>query len=410
MVIISVACVILSAYFSATETAFTTLNRVRIKTKADDGNKRAKQVLNLVEKYDKLLTTILIGNNIVNVLLTALATLLFVEWVGGSWGPTVSTVATTVIVLIFGEITPKTLAKEYPETFATFSAPFINFLMIVFTPFTLLFGLWKMLLCKIFRHKEDTTITDDELLTMVDEAEQEGGINAQEKELIKSAIEFDGLEAKDILVPRIDLIAVEDTVPTGEIASIFTESGYSRLPVYHETIDNIVGILHEKDFIRHMNDKNLSIDKLLKPAVFVVSTTKISKVLQYMQKTKSHMAIVSGEFGDTLGIVTMEDILEELVGEIWDEHDEVITDITPISETEFKVAGSTTIIDLEDCFDIEIDTESSTAGGWVIELLGKVPQEGDKTTFGNLEITVTKTDTRRITELLFVVHHETEEE
>jgi len=403
MIIIMLICLVLSGFFSAIETAFSTLNKLRVKTKADDGNKRAKLVLRLEEDYDKLLSTILIGNNIVNILLSSLGTLVFIELLNGdqNLGSTLSTIVLTVVVLIFGEITPKTLAKEFPEKFAFFSAPIINAVMVVFTPFTWLFSQWKKLMSKIFKNKEDTTI-NEELITMIDEAEQEGGINAQESELIKSAIEFNDLEVQDILIPRIDMVAIEDDSSIELIASIFTETGYSRLPVYNATIDNIVGILHEKDFVKHKDEEDFDFTKHTKPAVFVVETSKISAVLQLLQKNKSHMAIVSGEFGETVGIVTMEDILEELVGEIWDEHDEVSSDVTQISENEFKVNGSTSINYLSDFLDMEIESESSTVGGWVIDLLGKVPDEGDEVSVENLHFTVTKTDFRRIIELKLV--------
>jgi CBS domain containing-hemolysin-like protein len=403
----------LSGYFSATETAFTTLNKVRVKTKADDGNKRAKLVLKLADNYDRLLTTILIGNNIVNILASSMATLLFINWCNGneSLASVLSTVATTVIVLIFGEITPKSLAKEFPETFAGFSAPIINALAVLLTPLNYLFSLWKKLLNHVFKNKEDTTITDDELISMVEEAEHEGGINAQESDLIKSAIEFNDLEVKDILVPRVDVVAIPDTATAEEVDALFMETRYSRLPVYKDTIDNIVGILHEKDFIKQKDEEPFTLEKLVKPAVFVVSTTKISAVLQQLQKTKQHMAVVSGEFGDTVGIITMEDILEELVGEIWDEHDEVLSDITEIGENEYKVLGSVTVNDLCDYFDLdEIESDSTTVGGWVIEMLGKVPSEGDELTYENLQITVTQTDSRRITELKIVVLPREEED
>jgi CBS domain containing-hemolysin-like protein len=413
LIIVVLLCFIFSGYFSATETAFTTLNKIRIKTKADDGNKRAKLILKLSDNYDKLLTTILIGNNIVNILASSIATLLFLNWVSGneSLASILSTVVTTVIVLIFGEVTPKSLAKEFPETFASFSAPIINVLMYILTPLNFIFSLWKKLLGHIFKNKEDTTITDDELITMVEEAEHEGGINAQESDLIKSAIEFNDLEVKDILIPRVDVVAVEETASAEEVDALFSETRYSRLPVYKDTIDNIVGILHEKDFINQKDDESFNLANIVKPAVFVVATTKISVVLQTLQKTKSHMAVVSGEFGDTVGIITMEDILEELVGEIWDEHDEVLTDITEIGENVYKVLGSVTVNDLCDYFDLdEIESDSTTVGGWVIEMLGKVPSEGDELTYENLQITVTQTDSRRITELKIVVLPRDEEE
>lgn len=413
-IIIILVCFVLSAYFSATETAFTTVNKIRIKSKADDGDKRAKLILKLADNYDRLLSTILIGNNIVNILASSLATVVFIQWCNNdtNLGSTLSTIATTVLVLIFGEITPKSLAKEFPEGFCRFSAPIINAIGIVFTPVNFLFSLWKKLINKLFHTKEDNTITDDELITMVEEAEHEGGINAQESDLIKSAITFNDLEAKDILVPRVDMVAVDSSTPLDEIESIFLDTRYSRLPVYKETVDNIIGILHEKDFIKQRTDEGFSIEKAVKPAVFVVSSTKIGAVLQLLQKNKSHMAIVSGEFGDVLGLITMEDILEELVGEIWDEHDEVLSDISQTAENEYKVLGSTSVTDFRDYFATDdIDSESSTVGGWVMDMLGKVPNMGDEITYENLKITVEKTEFRRITELKVVVlpREETEE-
>ena len=411
--IVVVICILLSGYFSATETAFTAINKIRLRAKADDGDKGAKRVLKLAEDYDRLLSTILIGNNIVNILASSLATLLFVQWVQNneSLATTLSTLVLTITVLIFGEVTPKTLAKEHPEGFARFSAPVIGALAYVLTPINAFFWLWKKMLTKIFKHKEDTTITDDELIIMVDEAEQEGGINEQESNLIKSAIEFNDLEAKDILIPRVDVVAVDCNAPFDEIDKIFFDTRYSRLPVYKDSIDNIIGILHEKDFIKQRMDPGFSLEKAAKPAIFVVSTTKISAVLQQLQKKKSHMAVVSGEFGETVGIITMEDILEELVGEIWDEHDEIESEITEVSETEFKVLGSTSLNDVCEYFDLkDIDCESATVGGWVIEMLGKVPSMGDELTYENLKITVSQTEFRRITELKVVKLSEEEME
>ncbi len=410
--VVVLVCILLSGYFSATETAFTAINKIRLRAKAEDGDKGAKRVLKLADNYDRLLTTILIGNNIVNILASSLFTLLMIALIPKNEGlaTTLSTVILTVVILIFGEITPKVLAKEFPEGFARFSAPFINVLAWLLIPFTFLFGLWKKLLLKIFKHKEDNAITDDELKILVEEAEHEGGINAQESDLIRSAIEFNDLEAKDILVPRVDVIAIDCQTPLTEVDKIFMETRYSRLPVYKDTVDNIIGILHEKDFIKQRLDENFSLEKASKPAIFVVSTTKISAVLQQLQKSKSHMAVVSGEFGDTVGIITMEDILEELVGEIWDEHDDVLSDITQESETEYKVLGSTSVNDLCAYFDLgNVESDSATVGGWVIDMLGKVPDEGDELVYQNLQLTVAKTEFRRITELKVVILSETEE-
>ena len=412
MIIVIVVCIILSGYFSATETAFTSLNRIRLKTKAEAGNKRAKLVLKLSDKYDWVLTTILIGNNIVNILASSLATLVFIEWCNGNQdlASILSTVAITVIVLIFGEITPKSLAKEYPDTFASFSAPIINALSYILAPFNFIFSGWRKLMHLIFRHKEDNSITDEELISMVDEAEQEGGINSEESELIKSAIEFNDLEAKDVLIPRVDIAAIDCTASNEEISALFAETDYSRLPVYSESVDNIIGVLHEKDFIKNFNDKDFSLEKAMKPAVFVVPTTKIMAVLQQLQKNKTHMAIVSGEYGETVGLITMEDILEELVGEIWDEHDEVTKEFTQVAENEYIVLGSVAVNDVMEKFGLpDIETDSVTVGGWVIDLLGKIPDDGDEVTFKNLQITVVKTESRRITELKVIVLPEEEE-
>lgn len=410
--VIVLVCILLSGYFSATETAFTAINKIRLRAKADDGDKGAKRVLKLADNYDRLLTTILIGNNVVNILASSLFTLLLIALIPRNEGlaTTLSTVILTVVILIFGEITPKVLAKEFPEGFARFSAPIINVLMWILFPFTFIFGLWKKLLLKIFKHKEDNAITDDELKIMVEEAEQEGGINAQESDLIRSAIEFNDLEAKDILVPRVDVVSVDCNTSIEEVDKIFMETRYSRLPVYKDSIDNIIGILHEKDFIKQRSEKGFKLEKVAKPAIFVVSTTKISAVLQQLQKSKSHMAVVSGEFGDTVGIITMEDILEELVGEIWDEHDEVLSDITKVTENEYKVLGSTTVNDLCDYFELgAVESDSATVGGWVIDMLGKVPAVGDELTYQNLQITVSKAEFRRITELKVVILSEEEE-
>lgn len=412
-IIIILACFVFSAYFSATETAFTTVNKIRLKAKADDGDKKAKLILKLTDNYDKLLTTILIGNNIVNILASSLATIVFIQWCNGdqNLGSTLSTIATTILVLIFGEITPKSLSKEFPEGFCRFSAPIINALSIIFTPLNFIFSLWKKLVNMIFRAKEDNTITDDELITMVEEAEHEGGINAQESDLIKSAITFNDLEAKDILIPRVDMVAIDCNSSLEEVENVFLETRYSRLPVYKETVDNIIGILHEKDFIKQRVDECFSIEKAAKPAIFVVASTKINVVLQLLQKNKSHMAIVSGEFGDVVGLITMEDILEELVGEIWDEHDEVQSEITQISDNEYKVLGSTSMNDLCDYFDLgDIETESTTVGGWVMDMLGKVPNMGDEITYQRLQLSVVKTEFRRITELKVVILPEENEE
>ncbi len=401
--VILISC---SAYFSATETAFSSLNRIRLKNLAGEGNKKAELALRLAEDYDKLLSSILIGNNVVNITASALATVLFLE-ISAEYGATISTVVMTVLVLIFGEISPKSLAKETPESFAMFSAPILRVVMWILAPFNYLFGCWKLLLNKLFHTKADTTITEQELLTMVQEAESEGGINEQESDLIQSAIEFNDMEAGEILTPRVDLTAVDIEEDPQAIYNIFMETKFSRIPVYKETVDNIVGVIHQRDFFVMIRTKGQTMQDIIKPVVFVSDSIKISKLIKHLQKNKSHMAIVTDEYGGTMGVVTMEDILEELVGEIWDEHDDVVEEIETLSEHDYLVLGSADIEEVLERFDHEEETEQNTVSGWVMEHLEKIPEIGDSFTVENLHVTVKELDGRRVAKVL--IHHETEE-
>lgn len=384
----------MSAYFSATETAFSSLNRARLKNMASD-NSKAKLALNLSGDYDKLLSTILIGNNIVNIASASIATVVFTYYFKDA-GVTVSTVVMTVLVLIFGEISPKSLAKEKPERFAMFASPFLKFLTVILAPLNFIFMLWKKLLSKIFRISEDRGITEEELCTIVEEATQEGGLNVQEGELIRSAIEFNDLDVEDVLTPRVDVIAVDETASNEEILSTFQESGYSRLPVYRDSIDNVIGVINLKDFYNHM-DKPIA--KILKPAIYTAASIKISQLLKRLQGTKNHMAIVADDYGGTLGIVTLEDIVEELIGEIWDEHDEVVNEIEEISENEYRIMGTAGLERVFRMFDIDEESEAATVGGWVISEFGCIPQKGDCRQIGKLEVTVTDCDSRRVLEI-----------
>ena len=395
-ILIIILCVIASGYFSATETAFSSLNRIRIKNMAEKGNRRARLVLRLEENYDSLLSTILIGNNIVNIACASLATVLFVKLLGGEAGPGLSTAVTTVIVLIFGEISPKSIAKESPERFAMFSAPIINFLRILLTPVNLLFRLWKMLLSRLFKSQEDRSITEEELLTIVEEAEQEGGINEQEGSLIRSAIEFTEQEAIDILTPRIDIAAVPEDAEKEEIARVFAETGYSRLPVYRESIDDITGIIYQKDFHNQIYHTRQPLSAILRPPLFITRNRKIGELLRELQQKKSHIAVVVDEFGGTTGIVTLEDILEELVGEIWDEHDEVVQEVRRVSDRVYLVKGSANADKLFELLELEEETEFSTVSGWVMEMLGHVPRKGDQFHYQNLQVSVLEMDGNRV--------------
>ena len=320
-----VACIVMSAYFSATETAFSSLNKTRLKVLADNGNKRAALALKLSEDYDKLISTILIGNNIVNIMVASIGTLLFVG-LYGDIGATVSTVVVTIVVLIFGEITPKSVAKDTPERFAMFSAPFIRLWIWVLTPLNFLFSLWKKLVSRFFKTDDDAKMSHEELLLFMQDVEQDGGIDENEGELLRNALEFRDLTAAEILTHRIDLEAVDIGESHEEIARAFTQSRFSRLLVYRDTIDQIVGVLHQKDFYINGKMTDQPIAEIMTEPLFVYQHTKIRDILKMLQHQKSHVAVVVDDFGGTLGIVTMEDILEELVGEIWDEHDEVEED------------------------------------------------------------------------------------
>ena len=409
-ILIIVACVVMSAYFSATETAFSSINRIRIKNMAEKGDRRAQLVLRMSENYDSLLSTILIGNNIVNIACASLATLLFVDWLGSDAGPSVSTAVTTIVVLIFGEVSPKSIAKESPESFAKFSAPLLNVLMFVLTPFNFLFRLWKKLLSLIFHSSDGQAVTEEELLTIVDEAEQEGGIDTQEGSLIRNAIEFTETQAIDVLTPRIDLTAVSVDDSKEDIAAVFAETGYSRIPVYRDSIDHIIGILYQKDFHNYVYHTDRDISSIIRPAIYVTENKLIGELLQDLQKNKSHLAVVMDEFGGTVGIVTMEDILEELVGEIWDEHDEVVEEIKQTGEQEYEVLGNTNVQKLFEMLDIDKELDVVTVSGWVMDELARIPEVGDTFQYENVSVRVLAMDGKRVEKIQVIVTPEPQEE
>lgn len=404
--IIIIGCIIMSAYFSATETAFSSLNRIRIKNMAEKGNKRAGLVLKLSENYDGLLSTILIGNNIVNIASASLATVIFVKLLGDEAGASISTVVTTIVVLIFGEVSPKSIAKESPEQFAMFSAPFLNAFMVLLTPANYLFIQWKKLLSVLIRTSGDSGITEEELLAIVEEAKQDGGIDEQEGSLIKSAIEFTELEAMDIATPRVDVTGIPVDAEKEEIAAVFGETGYSRLPVYKDKIDDIIGIIYQKDFYNQVYRGVCGVEAIVRPALYVAKSKKINVLLKELQKNKMHIAVVIDEFGGTMGIVTLEDILEELVGEIWDEHDVVVQEIEKISDQEYLVLGNTSVEKLFEELGGEEEFESFTVSGWVMELAERIPEEGDVLYYENMTITVMKMKDRRVEQVRIVLEAE----
>lgn len=406
-IIIMAVLVIMSAYFSATETAFTSLNKTRLKAMIEKGDKRAQLTLDLSERYDKLISTILIGNNIVNIALSSVGTVFFIAK-NPVYGALISTVVITVLVLIFGEISPKSIAKDAPESFAMFSAPIIRIFIFFLAPVNVIFSAWKKILSKLFKVEENAKMSPEELIMLVEEVQQEGSLDDDDSELIRNAIEFADLDAEDILTHRVDLEAVSLEEDKSEIARKFKETQFSRLLVYNENIDDIVGIIHLKDFFSENGITNMAVKDVMTKPLFIQKSEKINDLLKILQKNKSHIAVVIDEYGGTLGIVTMEDILEELVGEIWDEHDEITEDFYEIDVNTYKVDGSVNFEDFCEFFDVEAESESISVGGWVMEQLGKIPEEGDSFEYLNLKISILLTDSHRVA-LIKVVKTENEE-
>ena len=400
LILVLIVLIICSAYFSATETAFSSLNRIRLKNLMNAGNKRARLAYELSENYDELLSTILVGNNLVNIASTTISTLLFVKALGGASGPTVSTIVMTVIVLVFGEVSPKSLAKENAEGFAMISAPLIRVFITILKPVNFLFSQLKKALSLLVRPAPDRGVTDSELLTLVEEAEQEGGIDKSESDMLRNVIEFDDIQAIEIMTPRVDVEALPRDADPDQAAMTFRETGYSRLPVYDDTIDSIIGVIHEKDFFSRIWVNERDLTAIMKPAEFIPPSMKISDLLRLLQQKKQHMAVIVDEFGGTEGIVTLEDVIEELVGEIWDEHDDVVQEgILPIGEGFYRVYGSADTDDLFSLLHMSCETEASTVNGWLAERLDRIPQAGDCFQYENIQFLVTKAGGNRAEEI-----------
>ncbi len=395
-IVAMIVCVILSAYFSATETAFSSLNKTRIKALAEAGNRKAVLTLALSGNYDRLISTILIGNNIVNIAVASFGTLLFVKLLDPEVGASVATVVVTIVVLIFGEITPKSIAKDHPEKFAMFSAPLLRVLIYILTPLNFLFEHWKRFVGKLFRVREDSKMSQEELLMLLSEVQEEGCIDESEGELLKNAVEFGELEAQDILTHRVDLEGIELHASKEEIAQCFKESHHSRLLVYEETIDKIVGILHLKDFYVGTGITSAEVADIMSAPVFVYQTEKIDVLLQKMRSARTHLVIVIDEYGGVSGIVTMEDILEELVGDIWDEHDEIQEAIQQTGDHTYTVDCGISLADFCDYFHVKTTSGCVSLGGWIMQYMDCIPNEGDQFDFENLTITIAKTNDHRI--------------
>lgn len=412
-----IVLVILSAFFSCTETAFSCANKIKLKSMVLLGKRNAKAVLKFAdENYNKLVTTILIGNNIVNLTASALGTLLFAELLKGTGvdHTTISTLVLTVAVLLFGEITPKYFASTYPEKMCFFLYPLMQLFYWIFFPFGFIFDSYKAGLAKLFKMKKDETVTDEELLSLVDEAKESGTLKEDESELVRSALEFDDLKVEDILVPRVDVFAVSEDASMEEVRAVFEKTGYSRLPVYKGTIDNVIGLIHERDFYRGYVRGEQQIANLAQDVVFTSEYTRISTLLKQLQKKKIHLAVVSDEYGGLVGIVTLEDILEQLVGEIWDEHDEEVNFFKQISDNVFVVDGNAPLDDMFEFFALEGEDEkfeAQTVSGWVIEQLEEIPHAGAKLSHLNLEIEVMKSTVRKVQQVRVTVNEpQTEEE
>ena len=416
ILVLMIVLLALSAFFSATETAFSTFNRIRVKNMAQNGNKRAKLVLKLDEKYDKLINTILIGNNIVNIALSSIATIFFVELfknMDESVGATISTAVITVAVLLFGEISPKIIARGHADGTALSFSYIINAVGYILLPLSFIFGAWSKLVMLIVKPKNDSAYTADELITIVDEAEEDGAIETEEGDLIRSAIEFADVSAGDILTPRVDICAIPKDATMSEIARTFIENAYSRLPVYDKDLDDIIGILHEKDFFVAYHNNNKTVTKHLQKPVIVSEHIKIADLMKVLKSKKCHMAIVVDEYGGTMGIVTMEDIIEELIGDVFDEHDEVTEDYKDLGDGKFLVKCSADLDDFLEKFDVAVDDDEDmpqTVNGFIMKEIETFPKVGDTFDFKTLHIEIKKIGPKRLEEIIVSKNEEDKED
>ena len=408
--LVLIALLAMGTFFSAAEMAFASLNRARIKHMAESGDKRAKLVLKLYERFDELISTLLICNNGVALTTATVSAFLFVRLIGEA-GPIVSTIVITIVVVVFTDDLPKSMAKQTPEKVALFSAPILRVLVTVLKPINFLMVKWKTRISEKFISKnrkdesggEERGFRGEELLYVVEEAEQEGTITEEDSLRISNAIEFNDLLAEDILTPRVNIVGIPKGSGTKDMAEIFLDSGYSRLPVYEETIDNIIGVVHIRDFLKCTINETTSLDDIMAPVVYTTLGTPVSELFKMLQKEKSHLAIVADEYGGTEGLVAMEDILEQLVGDIWDENDEIVEEFVSLGNNRHKVTCTAAIDKMYEYFDLEGESESSTVGGWIIDMMKQIPKKGDSFTYENLTVTVTKADQKRAVECIVEV-------
>lgn len=397
--IVILVLMLCSALFSACETAFSSVNKIRLKSDAMQGNQRAAKALALAASFDRALTAILIGNNLVNILSASLCTILFTKWFGeGSVG--ISTLAMTLLVLIFGEIMPKNYAKNHAEKMALFFAAPLRALIWILTPLIFLFNQLAKLVSK---KGEEPSVTEDELKVIVDQIEEEGVLEEQESDLVRSALEFDEISVDEVLVPRVRVTAIPKETSIPEIKQIFLAERYSRLPVYNDTIDDIIGFITEKDFFGLLESGGTEITPIIKNVLRLPEFARISEAMKQMQRAKSHIAIVVDQYGGTKGIVTLEDIIEELVGEIYDEADEVIPMLTKCGDNSYEVSGELSIADLCDALELpesRIVTECTSVGGWLTELAGHIAEEGESVSGDWFRMTVLQMQEQRVQRIL----------
>ncbi len=406
VILLIVFFIFCSALFSGAETAYTSLNKNRIRKMIEDGNKRAKRVLNLFNTYDDMLTTVLVGDNIVNVAMSSVSAVFFVSFMP-RYGTVVSTLIITALVVVFGEISPKCIARAHPEGYALFTIPVIWVMLKVLTPINFLFRKWQNMLRRLFKGSS-REMTPDELSMLFEDAAQQGVIDQEEENLLKSAIAFQGQTVEDVLTPRVDIIAVSADATNEEVKAIFSGYQYSRLPVYENSIDHIIGILYEKDCYTAEETPDKTVRKLMREPVFVPNTMMLDDLFSFFKQRRSHIAVVTDEFGGTMGIVTLEDVLEELVGEIYDEHDREVEIYRRIDEDTFRIIGSADMDQLERCMHEKLQSDGSSAGGWVVEQMGNIPSEGESFRYKIFTVTVIKSDGNRVMEI--EVHREPAEE
>ncbi len=391
-----------SAFFSASETALTSLNKIKLRNMAEENVKNADKVQKLIDDPNRLLSSILIGNNLVNNAAAALTTMIAVSLLGGQSGVGAATMIITIIILIFGEITPKTLASQNAEKVSLAVSNIISVIVVISTPVVKVMNLITNVLIKVLggnSTEKTPTITEAELKTMVNVSHEEGVLEVDERRMINNVFDFGDLKAKDVMTPRTDMVCVEDTITYDEIVSIFKEERFSRLPVYHESVDNIIGILYVKDII-FIDEQHFKITDYMREPFFTYESKPISELFSEMRGNRIRAAVILDEYGGTSGLVTLEDLVEEIVGDIADEYDEQEKEIEVIKEDEFIVDGSTRLEDVNEMIGLHLASEDfDTIGGYVIGILGSFPDGGEEVETDNIKIVVEEVDKNRIEKL-----------